>query len=192
MIYGEGIRFRAPERSDIPKFQAWLNDPEVRAGLQLNLPLSLVDEENWFEEMQARHPTERPLTIEAEVDGEWVALGNCSFFNIDWRCRSAEVGIFIGDKRYWNRGYGTRAMRLLLKHGFETLNLNRISLDVYATNPRAMRAYEKAGFVHEGRKRQGMYKNGQYTDILLMSVLREEWFGEPENRIPEAVTRPDA
>jgi RimJ/RimL family protein N-acetyltransferase len=77
----------------------------------------------------------------------------------------------------WNQGYGTDAMRLLLRHGFETLNLNRIMLDVYDTNPRAVRSYEKAGFIHEGRKRQGMYKNGRYIDILQMSVLREEWQG---------------
>jgi RimJ/RimL family protein N-acetyltransferase len=66
-------------------------------------------------------------------------------------------------------------MQLLLKHGFETLNLNRLSLDVFETNLGAIRSYEKAGFVHEGRKRQGMYLEGQYIDILMMSVLREEW-----------------
>jgi RimJ/RimL family protein N-acetyltransferase len=66
-------------------------------------------------------------------------------------------------------------MRLLLKHGFETLNLHRIFLRVYETNPRAIRTYEKVGFVHEGRMRQALYRQGQYHDILLMSVLRPEW-----------------
>ncbi len=66
-------------------------------------------------------------------------------------------------------------MTLLLRHGFATLNLNRIYLRVYAENKRAIRTYEKAGFVHEGRMRQGVYKHGKYFDVLFMSVLREEW-----------------
>jgi RimJ/RimL family protein N-acetyltransferase len=177
MIYGENIRLRAPERSDIPSFVAWLNDPEVRQGLLLHLPLSQADEEQWFDAMQARPSNEHPLTIEVRDGEDWKAIGNCGYDSFDWRCRSVEVGIFIGDKSCWNRGIGTEVMRLMLKHGFLTLNLNRIFLQVYASNPRAVRAYEKAGFVHEGRKRQGMYKDGQYIDILLMSVLREEWQG---------------
>jgi len=64
---------------------------------------------------------------------------------------------------------------LLLRHGFLTLNLNRVFLRVFETNPRAIRSYEKAGFIHEGRLRQAEFRDGQYVDILLMSVLRSEW-----------------
>lgn len=176
MIYAERIRLRAPERHDVPRFTQWLNDSDILAGLLLYLPMSLAEEEKWFENMLARPAAEHPLVIEVRQGDEWLPVGNCGFHNIDWRCRAAEVGIFIGEKSLWNQGYGSEAMQLLLKHGFETLNLNRIALDVYETNPRAIRSYEKVGFVHEGRKRQAMYKNGQYLDILLMSVLREEWF----------------
>lgn len=175
MIYSERIRLRAPERADIPRFVAWLNDPEVRAGLSVVLPFSQADEENWFENMLKRPMEEHPLTIEARQGEDWIAIGNCGLFDFDWRCRSAEVGIFIGEKNLWNQGYGTEVMRLLLKHGFQTFNLNRIALRVYETNPRAVRSYEKAGFIHEGRQRQGMYKDGQFIDILLMSALRSEW-----------------
>ncbi len=177
MIYGERIRFRAVEREDLPRFVAWLNDPEVLQGLLLYLPLSLNDEENWYESMMKRPTDEHPMVIEIQQADEWLPIGNCGFVNIDWRSRSGEVGIFIGEKRLWNQGYGTDAMRLLLQHGFHTLNLNRIALDVYDTNLRAVRSYEKAGFVHEGRKRQAIFKDGKYIDILQMSVLREEWEG---------------
>ena len=102
-------------------------------------------------------------------------IGNSGFFNIDWRNRGAELGIVIGDKAYWNKGYGTEVMRLLLHHGFTTLNLHRIFLRVFEGNPRAIRAYEKAGFVHEGRMRQAEFRDGKYLDVLLMSVLRPEW-----------------
>ncbi|MCC6956363.1 MAG: GNAT family N-acetyltransferase [Anaerolineales bacterium] len=176
MIYGEGIRFRGIEQSDLVSFVTWLNDPEVREGLAMYLPLSMADEQDWFEDLQKRPPEERPYLIEVQQDDNtWVGVGNCGFFNINWRIRSAEVGIFIGEKRFWGRGIGTKVMRLLIQVGFDTLNLNRIRLDVYDTNPRAIRTYEKAGFVYEGRQRQGMYQNGRYVDVLQMSVLRSEW-----------------
>ena len=175
MIFGKRVRLRAPERNDLQQFVDWLNDPEVRDGLLLHLPMSLAQEENWFENLVKRPPVEHPMVIEVKDSDAWRMIGNCGVHEIDWRCRSAMVGIFIGEKSLWNRGYGTEVMELLLQHAFETLNLNRIWLDVYDDNPRAIRAYEKAGFVLEGRKRQAMYKNGQYLDIHLMSVLRNEW-----------------
>ena len=175
MIYGDGIRLRAPEQSDLDDFVRWLNDPEVIAGLQQYTPLSFKEEENWLENMLKNHPAEHPMVIEIEQEGQWRAVGNCGVHQIDWRIRSAELGIFIGDKSRWNQGIGTHVMKLLLKHGFETLNLNRIALEVYDSNPRAIRTYEKAGFVLEGRKRQAVYRHGKYSDVLVMSVLRSEW-----------------
>lgn len=181
MIYGDRIRFRHAERSDIPTYVNWLNDPEVRQGISIYLPMSQVEEENWFESM-GKHPVEeRVLCIEVRQPADegqlesWKLIGNCSFFDINWRNRSTEFGILIGEKAYWNQGYGTEAVRLLLKLGFETFNLNRIYLRVFETNPRAIRAYEKAGFIQEGCQRQGEYQNGRYIDVLVMSILREEW-----------------
>jgi len=177
MIYGERIRLRAIEREDLPRFAAWLNDPEVLQGLLIYLPLSLEHEETWYENMMKRPMDEHPMVIEIKQNESWLAIGNCGFINIDWRCRSGEVGIFIGEKQLWNCGYGTDAMLLLLRHGFNTLNLNRVALEVYDTNLRAVRSYEKAGFIHEGRKRQAIFRDGKYIDLLQMSVLRQEWQG---------------
>lgn len=175
MIYAEGIRLRAPEPGDLENFVRWLNDPEVIAGLQLYAPMSLKEEQAWYENMLKNHPAEHPMVIEVERDGDWLPIGNCGLHLIDWRIRSTELGIFIGEKGYWNQGIGTRVMKLLLHYGFETLNLNRIALEVYDSNPRAIHTYEKAGFVLEGRKRQATYRNGKYSDVLIMSVLRSEW-----------------
>ena len=175
MIYGERLRLRAIERSDLAKFVDWLNDPDVRFGLKLYLPISLAQEENWFENVLNRPADEQPFVIERRQENNWVMIGNCGFHDIDWRCRSASVGIFIGEKSLWNRGFGSEAMSLLLKHGFETLNLNRIQLDVYEDNSGAIKSYEKSGFLLEGRKRQAIYKDGRFKDVLFMSVLREEW-----------------
>jgi RimJ/RimL family protein N-acetyltransferase len=175
MIYGNGLRLRAIEKEDLVKFTEWLNDPEVRSGLLIYSPLSMVQEERWFSGVLERPSEEQPLVIEVHKDDGWTIIGNIGLHNFDWRCRTAEVGIFIGDKSYWNQGFGTKAMRLMLQYGFDTLNLNRIGLDVYENNPRAIRSYEKAGFVHEGRKRQAMYRDGKYLDVHVMSVLRAEW-----------------
>jgi len=175
MILGEQVRLRSIEPTDLPLLVSWMNDPEVTAGLMLWLPLSTREEESWYENMLRRPPEERALAIEANIEGQWRHIGNCGFHEIDWRVRACTVGIVIGEKQFWNQGYGTKAMQLLLKHGFETLNMTRIALDVYDNNPRAIRSYEKCGFVLEGRKRQAMYKNGEYLDVLIMSVLRHEW-----------------
>ena len=128
--------------------------------------------------MLKRPSEEQSLGIEIKDGDGWRLIGNCGIFDINWRASSAEVGIFIGDKSCWNKGYGTEVMRLLLRHGFETLNLNRIFLRVDAANLGGIRAYEKAGFVHEGRFRQGTFQGGEYRDMLFMSVLRSEWIPE--------------
>jgi RimJ/RimL family protein N-acetyltransferase len=177
MIYGERIRLRAPEREDLPRFVAWLNDPDVHTNLAISLPLSLVQEERWFDNMLQQSPPEHSMVIEIREGGGWKPIGNCGFHVIDWRSRNGELGLFIGEKSLWNQGYGSETVRLLLRHGFNTLNLHRISLRVFETNPGGIRAYEKAGFVHEGRFRQAEYQDGRYIDVLYMSVLRSEWKG---------------
>jgi RimJ/RimL family protein N-acetyltransferase len=178
MILGDQIRLRAIEREDLSSFVKWLNDPEVRRGLAMVMPLSLAEEEDWFVGLLKRSPFERPLAIEIQPDPQedhWVFVGNCSFIGIDWQNRLAEIGIHIGEKDYWNQGFGTKAMDLMLKHGFENLNLHRLWLQVYESNQRAIRAYEKAGFIREGKLREAQHLEGEYVDVIIMSVLRSEW-----------------
>ncbi len=126
MIFGKRIRLRRNERTDIPKLVEWLNDPEVRRYLSSDLPISLANEEQWFENMLKLPANEQPFGIEiretkpGESGEQWRLIGNCSFMNINWIIRSAELGIFIGEKSCWNKGYGTEVMSLLLKFGFNT------------------------------------------------------------------------
>ena len=175
MILGDRIRFRAVEREDLPLFVSWINDPEVRQYLLMDLPMSQVQEENWYEDMLKQDPRRHPLVIEITTDQGWHPIGTISLFDFQDTHRSAELGIMIGDKKNWNKGYGQEAVKLLCKHGFETLNLHRIYLCVYALNLRGIRAYEKAGFVHEGRKREAIYHKGEYIDLVEMGILRTEW-----------------
>ena len=175
VIYGERVRLRAAERKDVNRFCVWVNDPEVTRYLSLYLPMSTVDEENWFDSMTKRDPSEKALAIEVRDGNGWKMVGNCGVFGIDTVNRLGELGIMLGEKDEWNKGYGTETMTLLLRHCFDTLNLNRVFLHVYAENLRAKRAYEKAGFVEEGRLREAVYKHGNYDDVIIMSVLRSEW-----------------
>ena len=92
-----------------------------------------------------------------------------------WNRTESFVGIGIGDRDDWNKGYGTDAMRLVLRFAFLELNLNRVSLSVFEYNPRAMRAYEKAGFRMEGRLRGTLHREGRRWDEIFMGVLRSEW-----------------
>ena len=179
MILGDQVRFRAIEKEDLPSFVKWLNDPEVRQGLSLITPLSLSEEEDWYEGILKRSPFERPLAIEIQPDSninEWIFVGNCGLFGIDWQNRFAEVGIHIGEKDFWDQGFGTRAMKLLLKYGFEKLNLHRIWLRVFEGNQRAIRSYEKTGMAVEGKFREAQFIDGKYVDVIIMSMLATEWF----------------
>lgn len=176
MIYGARVRLRRPERSDLPLFVSWLNDPEVRAGISMVLPMGLAEEEKWFEGLLERSPYERLLTVDMQ-DGEggWQTIGNTNLFDFDWRCRSAEFGIMLGERSVWGQGYGTEVTRLMQDHAFGTLNLNRLFLRVYAYNQRAVRVYEKAGYRLEGTLREAAFKDGEYVDVHLMGILRSEW-----------------
>lgn len=181
-ITSERLRLRAAEKADIPMFIRWISDPEVTEHLLLRLPMSLAEEEIWFENMIARPAAEHVYVIEARIplseagaEAQWLPIGNTSFISILEIDRCAEIGIMLGEKSWWNKGYGTETMRTMLRHGFETLNLHRIWLQVYANNQRGMRAYEKAGFRREGIYREGHYQAGKYHDIILMSILRQEW-----------------
>ena len=175
MIYGERIRLRAIERTDLAQFVDWLNDPEVRQGLMINLPLSLAEEQTWYENMLKRPQVEHPLVIEIMTDDGWERIGNCGLMDFDWQVRQAEFGIFIGAKQFWNQGYGTEAFKTMIHHGFDTLNLNRISLRVYENNPRAIRSYLSVGFVEEGIMREAVFQDGEYVDVAFMSILYSEW-----------------
>jgi diamine N-acetyltransferase len=182
VILGERVRLRRIERADLPRFVEWLNDPDVRDGLAIFAPLSQAHEEQWFEGTLKLEAAAQPFAIDAALGlagptggpSTWVLVGTTGFHTIDWKNRLAEVGICIGRKDLWGHGYGTDALRTLVRWGFRELNLHRVFLRVYEDNPRAVRSYEKIGFVHEGRLRQDRYHAGRYQDTLVMGLLRDE------------------
>jgi diamine N-acetyltransferase len=172
MIQGEQVVLRAIEREDLPRFVQWLNDPDVLAYFGRAIPLSLWQEQQWYEDM-----LQDPNTFSLAVEFEGRHVGGAGLSKIDGCNSSAEVGLFIGVPDLWDRGLGYDTLHTLLRFGFEQINMNRIYLRVFADNARAVHLYEKSGFQHEGRWREAEYRHGRYHDLLWMSVLREEWAG---------------
>ena len=180
MIQGRNVRLRRIERADLPQFVAWLNDPELRHHLAAVYPLSQAQEEQWFEGTLRLETALQPFAIEARTkprSKELTLVGTISFHHVDWRNRTAELGLFIGPQALWGKVFGTDALRTFASFAFRDLNLNRLWLRVYEDNARARRSYEKVGFVVEGRLRQDRFHAGSYCDTLVMGLLREEWRG---------------
>ena len=175
MISDGRLRLRGITRADLPLFVTWFSDPEVRENLSIHPFMTLEMEEKWFEGVLSSSVESQPLMIELLEEGLWHPIGNIGLGNIDWRKRQAELGIVIGEKPYWGKGYGGRAIKLMIDHAFHTLNLNRVYLQVFETNLRGIKAYDKVGFVKEGVLRQAHFAQGKYLDVWIMSILRSEW-----------------
>ena len=121
-------------------------------------------------ERRRTNPQDAAFVIEA--DGK--VIGDAALYDFNGPSRTCELGITIGDRDYWGRGYGTETVRLLVDYGFRMRNLRKISLSVLGNNPRAIGAYAKAGFVEEGRRRDQEWNDGAYVDLVLMAVFRPE------------------
>ena len=178
MIIGDTVRLRGIDKEDLPLFVSWLNDPDVRRYLSLYTPLSNAQEVKWFEYLANHCLAEQPLMIEVQNEKGWKAVGDISYINVDQQSRNAELGVFIGDKEFWGKGIGTKAISLMLDYGFKTLNFHRVYLRVFAPNQRGVHCYEKIGFKHEGNMREAYFLDGEYVDVLFMSILKEEWRGK--------------
>ncbi|HIP86848.1 MAG TPA: N-acetyltransferase [Anaerolineales bacterium] len=174
VIPGKIIRLRPIEREDLPRFVRWFGDPEVRRHISIHIPPSLAQEERWFERLQERLARNESVVLAIETL-EGVHIGNIGLHQINWKDRNAELGIVIGEKEYWDQGYGTDAIRTLLRLAFTEMNLHRVFLRVNTDNARGIRCYEKCGFRREGTLRDVVFREGEYRDQLMMSILRSEW-----------------
>jgi RimJ/RimL family protein N-acetyltransferase len=161
---------RAIERSDLRKLWELRNDAAIESiSNGPPTPCSMAEMEAWFDR-RAADKDFQPFAIEAE--GELV--GQCNIRSVDAVNRRAEVGISLLAEHI-GEGYGSDAMRILLDYAFRHLNLHKVCLDTLAVNEPALRTYRAVGFVEEGRLRQHEWYDGGWVDLVLMSVLRDEW-----------------
>ena len=174
MIRGEKTHLRALEKSDVAKVWEWMNDDEVMRfyGDPCNTQ-SLAEVEQWFARLQeASGYSSKQFIIETE---EGIPIGRIFYEYLDIKHNRTELGILIGEKEYWGKGYGTDAIIAFLDYLFNELGLHRVYLIVQSHNTRASRCYEKCGFIQEGILRHHGFSRGEYYDDLIMGILRDEF-----------------
>ncbi|HEY0248893.1 MAG TPA: GNAT family protein [Gryllotalpicola sp.] len=168
MIESGDVRLRPIEDADAENIVTWRNNPQVRRNFIFQQDFTVPMQLGWME-THVRTGKVAQFIIEELQSGRDV--GSVFIRDIDHVHRKGEFGIFIGDDTMRGRGIGTRATALILSHGFELLGLNKIFLRVFADNERAIRSYERSGFVREGFLREDVFVDGRFRDLVLMAVL---------------------
>ncbi|MFN8480331.1 MAG: GNAT family protein [Kouleothrix sp.] len=171
MLRGEHVILRAFEREDMKTLHE----------LQKNVDLVLLSDGEWepwplaaSEKHFEKHLEDQERSgFIIEVDG--VVIGGCGLHHSHRRDGSTQFGIGIHHPEYVGKGYGPDAIRVLLRWAFHVQNWRRVWLTTLACNERALRAYQKLGFVEEGRLREESFFDGKYVDVLQMGMLRREW-----------------
>jgi RimJ/RimL family protein N-acetyltransferase len=179
-IIGKKLYLRGIEKEDLSgNMIQWPNDPEVTYYMVMGaipnggpIYCSWDSAEEEYEILKKSNKDILFAIVDKKSDE---MIGLVGLYDISWIPRHAELRIVIGEKDFWNKGYGTEATKLVIKYGFEKLNLNKVYLGVNAEDRRAVKAYQKAGFLKEGKLRQHVYRNSKYYDIIKMSVLKEEY-----------------
>jgi len=172
-LRGKTTRLRAIVEDDLPLVVRWMNDPEVRHWLHHSeRPDATV------EGVRVRFGLERaglPNLVWMIETLEGRPVGHVSLLEVDPHSLRAELAVAIGETDYWSKGYGTAAIRAVLRHAFTDLNLRRVDLHTDADNARGIRCYEKCGFVREGVMRERRLRYGKPLDMVVMGVLSHEW-----------------
>ena len=183
---GNLVRLSAFDPEEAGKaFTSWARDSEYRRmsdSRAASLPstkqtIKFIEKD--FEELT---PAIHFFGVRTLADDKLIGEMALDVFN--WTGRDAFVGLSIGERENWGKGYGTDMMNVLLRFAFTEINLRRVTLTVFEYNPRAIRSYEKAGFRHEGRVRKILNREGRRWDILFMGILREEWLEQNKERQP--------
>ncbi|MEN9640015.1 MAG: hypothetical protein RLZZ262_1884 [Bacteroidota bacterium] len=172
-LVGDKIYLRAIAKSDVNQnYLNWLNDKETTRGLASGLFPSTLVELDQFVERAIQSKDVVMFAICDKTNDQHI--GNIKIDHFDWVSRTCELGLLIGDKNYWGKGIGQEACKLTLSYAFQTLNIRKVMLAVYANNPAAIGLYNKLGFKLEGTLRQHVFDDGQYYDKHFMGLFEEE------------------
>ena len=168
-------KLRELRKEDMSKINEWRNDKELINYLGAPFRYINLDVDyRWYDNyLQNRNVAVRCAIVETENDED--ILGLVSLTNINFINQSAEFHIMIGKTDNRRKGIGYFATFEILYHAFNNMNLNRIELSVLGSNYPAIGLYEKIGFKHEGIKRKSTYKDDKFVDMIMMSILKEEF-----------------
>jgi len=170
---GDKVGLAVMELADLPKFKKWLNDPRLNIFMR-EFDTMLADENvhEWYE-ASIHDETQIDFSIVNMNDGGLV--GACTLIDIDRRNSTAEARIFIGRRRFWNQGFGSEALILLLDYAFNVLNLHAVRLKVNSVNKNALYVYEKLGFTKAGTLREARAYLRKHYDLYIMDMLASDF-----------------
>ncbi|KZE69524.1 acetyltransferase [Fictibacillus phosphorivorans] len=169
------VQLRELNIEDAEDRYLWCLDEEVTKHLNMPdryPPFSIEETRRWIEQCISR---ENGYEQKAIVSESGKHIGWIDLKNIDRLNHHAEIGIAIGDKAFWGKGYGIAAMHEMLRYGFQELALNKIWLRVETDNEKAITSYKRAGYMEEGILRQDRLRKGIYVDRLRMSILKDQY-----------------
>lgn len=177
MLKGDKVILRPMRPEDLERYAEFKNDVEVHllGSGSFPSPTELGRLQATYEE-HLKAPRDGTAWFAIEVQGGKF-IGQCILREFDVAARTCELGITIGDRDFWGRGYGRDAVGLLLKYAFRLRNMEKVWLTTNGTNLRAQRSYIASGFVEEGRQRRQVWLDGVYDDIVFMAVFRDDWPG---------------
>jgi RimJ/RimL family protein N-acetyltransferase len=159
---------------DLDRCFTWVNDFEVKQYINSRYPWSREGEEEWLRGATRRTGYDH-LNLAIDTLAEDRHIGTLALTDVYAEERFACLGIMIGDRDYWSRGFGTDAILTILRFAFDEMNLNRVWLEVNDDNTRAISCYRKCGFIEEARLRQDGFAFGGYRDSLIMGILASEF-----------------
>jgi RimJ/RimL family protein N-acetyltransferase len=167
---GKNITLEMLRSDDSPVMFKWINTKELVEFNAAFHPVTLEDHNKWFNSLSSRKDM---VIFGIRLRSDDTLIGSCQLFSINSVVKSAELQIRIGDFEKMGKGLGSEAVQLLVEYGFKELGLRRIFLQVFAFNTRAIKAYEKCGFVLEGCLREAAFIGDRFVDVLIMSVMRD-------------------
>ncbi len=173
LFTGTLVRLVAQDPENAATIASWAKDT-VYARLLAVEPVTPLNPKALRERMERPH-NETFFRFGVRTLADDKLIGFVILMHVNHTHGDAFVGIGMGDADYRGKGYGTDAMNLVLRYAFQELNLHRVSLDAVVTNARAIRSYEKCGFVHEGQTRGTEFRNGVHDNLVTMGILRGEW-----------------
>lgn len=157
-------------------FSRWYQDTEWLRLLDTDPPrmFSVKKWQEWLEKDLEKGVSNEIFFAIRTLEGDKL-IGFIGLFDLYLQHGDTLVAIALGEREYWGKGYGTDAMRIILRYAFSELNLRRVGLIVFEYNLRAIHSYEKAGFQFEGTVREMILRDGKRWDFRYMGILREEW-----------------
>lgn len=171
-LIGDKVYLSPRNPDDYEIFTKWMNDLEVTKGLTSSHRIFTFTDEKKYLSMDSNQSESHFMIVDNESDK---TIGSTALMDIDYINRTATLGVFIGDKDFWGKGYGSDAINLILDFGFNIHNLNNIKLHVYDYNERAIKCYEKLGFKVVGRLRESKIVCNKKYDDIIMDMLSSEF-----------------